>query len=109
MKKLDDYFKLQKEIFDYFGYVEDWVVIPLDDATDFFWCLDKNEDNVLFALIKENVFEGTDEDVFSNEVYRQRFLKKWVYRGKDYTMICVDTHTDGNKFFAFFSNNKEVK
>lgn len=30
MKQLDEYFKLQKEIYDYFGYKEDWVVIPIE-------------------------------------------------------------------------------
>lgn len=33
MKLLNEYFKLQKEIYDYFGYKEDWVVIPIDDAS----------------------------------------------------------------------------
>ena len=35
MKLLDQYFKLQKEIYDYFGYKEDWVVIPLYDNREF--------------------------------------------------------------------------
>lgn len=109
MKKLDDYFELQKEIFDYFGYVEDWVVIPMDDATDFFWHIDENNDDVQFAVNKENIFEGTDEDGFSNSIYRQRFLKKHIYRGKDFTMICVNTNTDGNQFLQIFDNKKEIK
>ena len=33
MELLDRYFALQAEIFAYFGYVEDWRVIPLDDLT----------------------------------------------------------------------------
>ncbi len=37
MKKLDEYLALQKEIFDYFGYVEDWAVLPIDDRRDFYW------------------------------------------------------------------------
>lgn len=47
--------------------------------------------------------------MYSNEIYTQRFLPKWVYRGKDYTMICVDTHTDGNKFLQIFDNSKEIR
>lgn len=110
MKLLDDYFKIQKEIYDYFGYKEDWVVIPIDDARQYYWHL-TNEgygDKVLFAKDKNNVFEGTNEDGYSNEIYTQRFLPKWVYRGKDFTMICVDTHTDGNKFLQIFDNSKEI-
>ena len=34
VKLLDDYFKLQKEIYDHFGYTEDWVVIPIEDSTE---------------------------------------------------------------------------
>lgn len=34
---------------------------------------------------------------------------KWIYRGEKLTMIIVDTQVDGNQFFAFYDNNKEVK
>ena len=49
MKLLDDYFKLQKEVYDYFGYVEDWVVIPLEDGTEYFWKLHEGYGIVKFA------------------------------------------------------------
>ena len=39
MKLLDEYFKLQKEIYEYFGYVEDWKVIPIDDGRKHYWRL----------------------------------------------------------------------
>lgn len=103
MKLLQEYFKLQKEIYDYFGYVEDWVKIPLDDCTDYLWCL--TDDEVIFAESEED-FKGGN--TYSNEIYRQRFLPKWVYPGPEYTMICVDTHTDGNKFISVFDNSKQI-
>ena len=106
MKLLDDYFKLQKEIHEYFGYQEDWVVIPLDDGTDYFWSLDRDE--VRFAEKKEDLFDEEAGNYYSNEIYTQRFLSKWVYEGKDYTMVVVDTHTDGNKFLQVFDNSKKV-
>jgi len=108
-KLLDQYFDLQKQIFDYFGYVEDWREIPIDDAREYFWHLtgEGHGDGVKFAREEKNLFEGTMDDGYSNEIYTQRFLPKWVYRGKDYTMICVDTHTDGNKFLQIFDNAKE--
>ena len=107
MKQLKEYFKLQKEIYDYFGYKEDWVVIPIEDATDYFWHLtgEGHGDEVWFGEDKE----GALSPMYSNEIYTQRFLPKWVYRGKDYTMICVDTHTDGNKFLQIFDNSKEIR
>jgi len=109
MKKLDQYFKLQEEIYDYFGYVEDWVSIPIDDARDCYWTLHENSyggGSVLFSKTKE---EQCSEPIYSNDIYTQRFLSKWVYRAKDFTMICVDTHTDGNKFLQIFDNTKEIK
>jgi hypothetical protein len=99
---LDNYFALQEQIYNYFGYKEDWVVIPIENATEYYWKVDDNK--VEFAEKLEDFAEG---DGYSNEIYTQRFLPKWVYRGKDYTMIVVDTHTDGNKFLQIFDNSKE--
>ena len=108
MEALEKYFELQKEIYTYFGYEEDWVVIPLEDARIYYWKIIDGEDgSVMFADSSELL--GDDEgNYYLNEIYTQRFLSKGVYRGKDYTMICVDTHTDGNKFLQVFDNNKEV-
>lgn len=112
MKKLDEYFKLQKEIYDYFGYKEDWVVIPIEDSREYFWELKQELDGsgeVSFWENKLNVGKFTKTDGYSNSIYTQRFLSKWVYVGKDYTMIVVDTQTDGNKFLSIFDNKKQVK
>ena len=109
MELLDKYFEIEKQIYAHFGYVEDWVAIPLDDCREYFWHLtgEGHGDEVKFAKEEKNLFEGTKEDGYSNEIYTQRFLPKWVYRAADYTMICVDTHTDGNKFLRIFDNAKE--
>lgn len=111
MKQLKQYFELQQEIFRYFGYVEDWAVIPLDDATDMYWILEQEEDGggqVLFCA-EPITQEVLDSGLFySNRIYTQRFLPRWVYPGQDYTLICVDTQTDGNKFLTIFSNDKRI-
>lgn len=112
MKLLNEYFKLQKEIFDYFGYTEDWKVIPLDDATEYFWQLQQDEDGGGYVNFSETIEKLKDiyaGEYYQHEIYTQRFLPKWVYRGEDYTMICVDTHVDGNKFLQVFDNTKEIK
>lgn len=106
MKLLNDYFRLRLELFDYFGYVEDWKVIPIDDATQYHWQV--TDEEVIFADAPEDLDPETG-NYYSNEIYTQRHLPKWVYRGADYTMIVVDTHTDGNKFLQIFNNAKEVK
>lgn len=122
MKLLDDYLKLQKQIYDYFGYKEDWAVIPLSDATEYYWHINGSDENgeVYYCQDYKNAkklvaadcnfeAEGVDgNDVYSNEIYTQRFLPKWVYHGKSFTMICVDTRTDGNKFLQIFDNSKRV-
>lgn len=104
MKILEDYLILQQEIYEYFGYVEDWVVFPIQDCRDYFWRLDSEE--VIFHEEKENL--DSDGNYYSYEIYKQRFLKKWVYEGPEFTMIVSDTHVDGNKFLAIFDNSKKV-
>lgn len=104
MKLLKDYFELQQKIYDYFGYEEDWVVIPLEDSTNYFWRIVDNS-----AVIFANKMEDFQtEEYYENEIYCQRFLPKHVYETEDYTMVCVDTHTDGNKFLQVFDNKKKI-
>lgn len=103
----DEYVKLQKDIFDYFGYVENWRILPLVFDLEMFWA--ENGTNVVFS---ESGYNLTDEDLvgnhYCNEIYTQRHLPKHVYRSDKYTMIVVDTNTDGNQFLQVLDNNKEV-
>ncbi len=105
MKILTDYFKLRDDIFAYFGYVEDWVCIPLDDVREMYWKL--RDDVVLYAEEQNDVVEETGNH-YEDEIYTQRFLPYWVYRGKDYTMISCNPGVDGNKFLRIFDNSKEL-
>jgi hypothetical protein len=108
MKLLDEYFNIQKQIYDYFGYKEDWVIIPIDDRRNYVWYLDG--DFVNYIEEKNNISEKWHSlEYYADEIYTQRFLPKWVYQAKEFTMICVDTHIDGNKFLAIYDNNKELK
>lgn len=110
MKLLNEYNQKRNELFEYFGYVEDWVAIPVDDATMYHWRLtgEGRGDEVQFADTVEEM-QTESGNYYTNEIYTQRFLSKWVYRGADYTMVVVDTHTDGNKFLQIFDNSKEVE
>lgn len=113
MKILNDYFALQKQIYDYFGYVEDWKVIPIDNRLGDHWMVILNENgggsyvHSPEPFTEESVKAGST--IYSGSIYTQRFLTKWVYRGEEYTMVCADTHTDGNKFLMIFENSKECK
>jgi hypothetical protein len=106
---IDNFFNSQQAVHDYFGYVEDWVVIPLDDGRSYFWFVDEDSGFVRFADTKEAMEDIEAGEYYENEIYTQRFLPKYVYRTDDYTMISVDTHTDGNKFLQIFDNTKECK
>jgi len=107
MKLLDDYFALQAKIFEYFGYREDWSVIPFDDARNYYWRLEgEGPGKVHYAKTEQELAEESG-NYYVNGIYTQRFLPKWVYRADDYTMVCVDTHTDGNKFLQVFDNALE--
>lgn len=99
------------------GYKQDWRVIPFDDSRDYFWAVDKFEREwCRFSEKKEAVEYWLKNDdygdygfeVYEDEIYTQRHLPKWVYRGKEFTMVCVDTHTDGNQLLRIFRNDHEV-
>ena len=109
MQLLTEYFEIQKKIYDYFGYKEDWIVIPIDDSRECYWRLlldARGGGEVRFADTEEEL-ENEDDNYCENEIYKCHFLPKWVYRGDEYTMVVVDTRTDGNKFLQIFDNSKE--
>ena len=111
---LNTYNELEAKIHAYFGYEEDWVVIPMMDSREYYWRLtgEGPGGEVMFSEVREALTcedDEYDDELFSDEIYCQRFLRKWVYRGENYTMVCADTNTDGNKFLRIFRNDKEVK
>lgn len=117
---ITEYFTLQQQIHDYFGYVEDWVVLPLMDYRNYFWNLEDRGTyggSVTFSKQRHNLYnclygyeddEFDGDDIYSYEIYTQRFLPKWVYPGEESTLVCVDTGVDGNRFLCIFDNAKQV-
>ena len=108
-RQLTEYFALQKSIHEYFGYVEDWVTIPLSDETDYYWRLTENGHGGGFVEYSSEPIETGIEGEYRAAIYTQRFLPKWVYRGNGFTMISADTQCDGNKYLMVFDNEKESK
>lgn len=107
MTMLNDYFTLQQKIYDHFGYQENWQVIPFYDASEYFWKLDCEEHGVVKFARTVNELANETGEYYENEIYNQQQLQKCIYRAHDYTMVCVDTKTDGNKFLQIFDNTKE--
>lgn len=105
---LDAYSELEKQIHEYFGYGENWQVFPIYDSRSYFWYLDgEGPGTVHFADTKEELL-SQEGKYYEEEIYTYHHMDKWVYRGKDFTMILVDTCTDGNNFASIFDNSKEL-
>lgn len=104
MDLLNQHQELRQQIFEYFGYVENWRVLPLDDERESFWDV-VDDDTVCFADTEEEL-KDQEGNYYECEIYTQRHLGKWVYEGAEYTMILIDTHTDRNQFLSIFDNSK---
>ena len=105
MDILDNYKDIERQIHEYFGYKEDWRIFPISDETESFWSLNGEGPGEVHLSLEECNLRLGMKTIWP--IYTQRHLPKWVYRGNDYTMIVVDTQTDGNKFLAIFDNKKE--
>lgn len=109
LDKIKKFHELEKEIHEYFGYREDWVVIPIENTTNMYWTIIDN-DAVRYAYTQKEVIDTNDElEYYEDMIYKQRFLPQWVYEKEDYTMVCCDTGVDGNKFLRIFDNEKKVE
>jgi len=135
---IKEFFKLQDKLHEYFGYKEDWCIFPMQDYTKYWWSIpdDKCEkeyetlsDGQKVCLSYENNFFFTDDKephlkliefnwkcfeagvadkCYNYEIYSQRFLNSVIFRGEEYTMILVDTHTDGNRYLMIVDNKKRL-
>lgn len=109
MKAMDDYLAAKQAIFEHVGYVEDWVAIPLDDCRQMYWHISDGEGvggQVHYAPTEEG-HDNESGNYYQDEIYTQRFLPKWVYRGAEYTAVCCNPGVDGNKFLRIFTNANE--
>jgi len=106
MNVINQYFNLLKEVYEYFGFAESYVVCPVEDHRNYYWKV-YGDSHVVYAENREDVAEETGNH-YEADIYTQRFYDKWIYRGEEFTMIMIDTHTDGNRFFAIYDNTKEI-
>lgn len=106
MSLINNYISARKAIYDHVGLIEDWVINPIDDCTDKYWTV--NKDSVTYADDKDDVINGSG-NCYTDEIHKQRFYDKWVYEGKDITLIFCDPHVDGCRWFRIFDNSKRIK
>lgn len=105
MELMENYNKAKQELYDHVGFKEDWVVCPIDDCTDKYW--DVQGLTVKYADSREE-FESESGNYYEDELYTQRFYKKWVYEGKDLTMVFCNPGVDGVQWFRVFDNTKRM-
>ena len=74
-----------------------------------YWYLVGEGPGKLYYAYNEKDLLSKDQNYYCDDIYTQRFLPKWVYRGEEYTMVCCNPHEDGNKFLRILDNSKEVK
>ena len=111
MKLIKKYQKALNAIYKHVGFKEDWVVYPIDNRTDYFWKIagvNPFDQRVIYHEDKD-IAEKADGNHYEDEIYTQRFYEKWVYEGKDFTMIFCDPHVDGMKYFGVYDNSKKLK
>ncbi len=114
---VDQYFDLQRQIFEHVGYVEDWTAYPMEDQRGNSWRLDSH--NVTWAesieampADDEDELDGEDAeskgDYYTAELLYNHRVPESVYRGAELTLIRVDTNSDNNRMLLIFSNDHEV-
>jgi len=108
MKLIENYNNALQEIYDHVGFVEDWVVCPIDDATEYFWNVDVDEQIVRYADSQKE-FKSQYGNYYEDVLYTQRFYEKWVYEGEKFTMVFCNPEVDGMRYFRIFDNDKRMK
>lgn len=102
MKLIKNFNETLNKLYNHVGFVPDWVICPIDDCTDKFWYVDN--DNCKYANTEEQFY--SDGDYYLDDIYKQCFYSKYVYKGKELTMVMCNPHDDGVCYFRFFDNKK---
>ncbi len=106
MLQLDNYNAALQSVYDYFGFKEDWPVYPINDRRKYWWKIRAGE--VKFYDNKEAHDKNEGDHTYSEDILQNRYYPKAVYKGEEFTLIIVDTHTDGNKFLSIYDNSKNI-
>ena len=106
MNVLEKYNTARDEFYAHVGFVEDWVVYPIEDETDSFWDVIDNGETIKWSETIEKFDDDDGGEFYTADIYAQRFYSKHVYIGKDFTMIFGHPGVDGMKWFYVFDNKK---
>lgn len=106
MNIIERFDNAKQVLYDHIGFIENYLIYPIVNRTETFWQLSPTESSVKFAKEK---FISSDGKYYFNLIFTNRYYNKSIYHGKELTMIFVDLTIDNIKYFAFFSNDKEIK
>ena len=102
-KCLEQYLSMEKEIHKLFGYVQEWRVYPIQDMTGVYWCVPQHSD---YELRFSQTIDGLGADIGDDPEYSVEV--KRIFACDGFTMLHVDTHTDGNQFLYILDNKKKI-
>lgn len=108
MELLAQYFQIQQQLFDYFGYRLETRILSLQDRTSHYWLLDcpfEKRGQVFF--FSEPITEFVKSAENHSSLFQPDTLEQWVYPGQDYTLI-VTGQRDLSYKGSIFANAKEV-
>ena len=105
MDLLKNYDKALQDIYEYFGFVPDYVTLPIKDRTESYWCID--DEKIYYADSRQELVDD-EGNYFESLIFKNDFYDKWIYEGEDFTMIFENTQTNGMRYFSIFPNSKRI-
>jgi len=106
MNLLEKYNTVRKKLYEHVGFVEEWVIYPIEDNSEYIWDIIGDNDEVRFSETIEKFDDENAGNYYTAEIYKQRFYNKHVYVGADFTMIFGNPGVDVMKWFYVFDNKK---
>lgn len=101
--KIDQYFSLEREIFEFFGFNPEWQQYPLTDARDMYWLLNGSEELCYYEE------EMTEEHLNDSAYYSAEIRNKKIYRKDGLVLVVGDTLCDNNIYSFILDESKEQK
>jgi len=102
------YTSAKNKIYEHVGFKEEEIIYPIADRTNKVWSLIGGP-AVRYAETEEKLLDEAAGEYYEDEIHKQGFYTKWVYEGKDLTMIFCNPGVDGMKYLGVFSNERRVK
>lgn len=133
MKIIKNYEKALQAIYDHVGFVEikshtgiknfddctEYTLAKVIDSTGFIWEVEDHGESTRAFHVVGHVYYAKTKEEFSSFDYRieevrtERFYKKWIYRGKEFTLIVIEDFLSPYiyvvRYFRLFDNSKEIK